>query len=469
MKRLMLTTIIFFISILFPFFLFPAFSWGATHYVTPTGAGSNDGSDWNNAYQGLPSSLTRGDAYVVAGGNYSAKEFNDNESGSTVITIRKASSLTGYRDNLIAGWSSSYETNQAVFSGTTQFDKGYYTIEGITPSTGHWQKSGYGIKFTVSSTTQATPLVWTSSSGSGINNITFKHIEFQSQGSAYDYEQFGIAPRNTGATHDLWTISHCYFHDSQLFIKLGCAAPNGWIIEHNYFASNWSSSAHHGVQIFIPGLGNSTPHQFRYNWFEPYAGTGSILYYEYLARTGNDISIYGNVWHNPGTINVGNGIFGTGDSGATDLAYNNWKIYNNTFVGGIAQIAIGSGSAAPTGWEIRNNLFYNCTTQYMSGPPTGVFTNNYLNNSPWGWGTCTNCVTSTESQSTLFPNYASGNYHLGSGSQGINAGSALSSPYNIDADGVGRPKGSAWDIGAYELVTGGNLAQPLAPSGLRVN
>ncbi len=471
MKRLMLTTIIFFIFILFPAFLFPAFSWGATHYVTPTGGAiSKDGSNWTNAYQGLPSSLTRGDVYVVAGGNYSAKTFSDTESGTTLITIRKASSLSSYRDDLVTGWSSSYETTQAVFTGATVFNTGYYTIDGVIPPTGHWQTSGYGIKFFGVQSGTISYLVWTSQTAS-VNNITLKHIVFQNLGSSYgDIEQIAISTRGVGYYYDSWTISHCYFHDSQLFIKPTGYAPKGWIIEHNYFGTNWSSSAHHGVQLSISGLGSSTPHRIRYNWFEPHQGTGSIMYYVGGGTcTANDISIYGNVWHNPGTLGTGNGIFGTGDSGSPGLSYNNWKIYNNTFVassGGQVPVTIGGSSPPPTGWEIRNNLFYNCTT---SDTAAGTFTNNYRNNSPWGWGTCTNCVTSTESQATLFPNYASGDYHPSAGSQAVGTGYALSSPYNVDADGIYLPQGSAWNIGSYQSLTGGTLVKPMPPLGLIIN
>ena len=445
--------------------LFPAFALAATHYVTPSGTGSQNGSDWNNAYRGLPGSLTRGDTYVVAGGNYSSRTYGDAQSGTTVTYVRKASSLPAYEDDLVAGWNPAYETAQAVFSGQTTFTTGYYSIDGVTPTSGHWQTSGYGIKF-IASTTGVSHLVTTGSSG--VSNITIKHVEMQNPGASYNSEQFTIVPQNSSATYDSWTISHCYLHDSQVYIKLQCYAPRGWIIEHNYIASNWSSSSNHGEQISFVGLGSSTPHQVRYNWFEPYAGTGSLIYLWYMSRTANDVAIYGNVWHNAGASNLGNGVIGTGDTGESGLAYNNWKIYNNTFIGGRAQLAIGYGSPAPTGWEIKNNLFYNCTTQYMFGAPNGVIANNYRNNSPWGWGTCTNCVTSTESSSALFPSAGSGDYHLGSGSQAVNAGATLTAGFAADADGVSRPQGGAWDMGAFEYGTGRTAVLPMPPT-LRVN
>lgn len=57
----------------------------SAYYVTPTGSGSENGIDWNNAYAGFgtaggqanPSSMSRGATYYVAGGGpYSGKTFS---------------------------------------------------------------------------------------------------------------------------------------------------------------------------------------------------------------------------------------------------------------------------------------------------------------------------------------------------------------------------------------------------------
>ena len=52
----------------------------ANHYIRDGGNGN--GTDWNNAWDDLPSSLTRGDTYYVADGTYGAYQFNDAASGS---------------------------------------------------------------------------------------------------------------------------------------------------------------------------------------------------------------------------------------------------------------------------------------------------------------------------------------------------------------------------------------------------
>ncbi|MEN6625838.1 MAG: hypothetical protein ABFD69_06375, partial [Candidatus Sumerlaeia bacterium] len=64
----------------------PAF---AADYYVRAGAGGN-GSDWANAYGSLPSTLQRGSTYHIAAGSYGSHQFNDAESGTAMITIKKA-------------------------------------------------------------------------------------------------------------------------------------------------------------------------------------------------------------------------------------------------------------------------------------------------------------------------------------------------------------------------------------------
>ena len=58
------------------------------HYIRPGATGT--GSDWANALGALPSRLTRGDTYYLADGKYGNYEFNDKESGTLFIYIKKA-------------------------------------------------------------------------------------------------------------------------------------------------------------------------------------------------------------------------------------------------------------------------------------------------------------------------------------------------------------------------------------------
>lgn len=60
-----------------------------------------------------------------------------------------------------------------------------------------------------------------------------------------------------------------------------------------------------------------------------------------------------------------------------------------------------------------------------------------------------------------YPAYDTGNeYRLNAGSPAINVGVSLAAYFTTDRDGVSRPIGAAWDMGAYEYDTGAATATP---------
>jgi len=63
---------------------------------------------------------------------------------------------------------------------------------------------------------------------------------------------------------------------------------------------------------------------------------------------------------------------------------------------------------------------------------------------------------------------ASNDFHLQAGSPAIDKGADLSAlGFSYDKDGTSRPQGTAWDIGAYEYISGGTTS-PSAPRNLRI-
>ena len=101
--------------------------WAADHYVRAGATGNASGSDWSNAYTALPATLQRGTTYYVASGSYPAHTFNDPESGTSLITIKKASAQDHGTD---VGWQAGYGTGQAVFAYNLLFNSGYYVLDG---------------------------------------------------------------------------------------------------------------------------------------------------------------------------------------------------------------------------------------------------------------------------------------------------------------------------------------------------
>jgi parallel beta-helix repeat protein len=94
-----------------------------------------------------------------------------------------------------------------------------------------------------------------------------------------------------------------------------------------------------------------------------------------------------------------------------------------------------------TGNTIRNNIAYNNGANF-STQGGNTFSNNLCNATG---GEC------TLAGNPGFVNAPGGDFHLTAGSPAIDQGFTLGAPYNVDADGVSRPQGAAYDIGAYEF------------------
>lgn len=143
------------------------------------------------------------------------------------------------------------------------------------------------------------------------------------------------------------------------------------------------------------------------------------------------------------TVSGGGGltIGETGNLIYNNLSYGNYrggevpsgasapKFYNNTFYGNVADLVIASGV---NNAEVKNNIFYNSGSG-LTNDGTSTATSNNLTTNP------------------SFVNAGSGDFHLQSGSAARDAGTTLAS-VTTDYDGVSRPQGGTYDIGAFEFV-----------------
>jgi hypothetical protein len=107
----------------------------------------------------------------------------------------------------------------------------------------------------------------------------------------------------------------------------------------------------------------------------------------------------------------------------------------NNIIYGNASYGVNTSDCHGSGVTIRNNLFYN--------NPSGAW-NMVDNGSDVSYTTSGNLTTSDPS----FVNWWS-DWHLNLGSPAIDAGLTLTI-VPTDYDGVSRPQGNAYDIGAYE-------------------
>ena len=237
----------------------------------------------------------------------------------------------------------------------------------------------------------------------------------------------------------------------------------GSLIHNNgYNASNGISG--HG--IYIASSHNLIDGDDSYN----NAGYGIHLY---EADTHDPLFVQSNIVRNCKVHNNSNGpdssggiVIATGDN---NLVYNN-VVYNNTLSrqGGI-QIYNNVNTTSVWNNTIYDNGFYGIDNQ--SGSTNSVIENNIIYNNASGdinnnGSAATIDHNTSNSQDPRFVNPAANDFHLQAGSPAINAGITLPQ-VPVDFDGLKRPQGPAYCIGAYEFPVNSAVVthlQIVAPS-----
>jgi hypothetical protein len=407
-------------------------------YVRIGAPAGGTGMSWASPFNAIPSTLQRGLTYYLADGTYPSRTFSTPPSGTTPITIKKATAAD-HGEDISGGWNeSTMGSGMALFTGIVQFTTQWWVLDGTASTL--WATSGYGIK--------VRNLGGNACIRFSAANITVKHTELQGNGGD------NVAP---GESNDSFrfdsganniTISRCYAWDSGrcIFAATGVTSRDVLIEytrtgyhegtvggEHGETASMWSS----------PGSGATIQRwTYRYNLITHCEGTGGLMW------DGDDLKVYGNVFYREASNNgwaVGNGVIGAWSN--NEYGFTNVKVFNNTFIncttsdgspnGGGPLGTIGSGTVS--GNEAHNNIF-------MSGGPVSfsLFSshshNHYVNRSA---PTDTSATTSAVDP---FVNYTGFDFHL---AVDMTAGQTLASPYDVDPDGVAR---ATWDRGAFEKV-----------------
>ncbi len=158
-----------------------------------------------------------------------------------------------------------------------------------------------------------------------------------------------------------------------------------------------------------------------------YNSKNGIIVESEQGGTAHDIWVYNNLAYN----NNDAAYFMPNYEGATAIKQNIYFINNTAYNNGYG-ININVGNV--TNVVIRNNIFYQNrygAVNVISSAAPNVVQDHNLTTDP------------------KFVNAAGNDFHLQSGSSAINAGSSTSAP-SVDYDGVARPQGGAYDIGAYE-------------------
>jgi hypothetical protein len=395
----------------------------SARYVRAGAQGSGTGTDWRNAYRALPAALTRGYTYYVADGNYADYNFDDAESGSAVITLKKATAGEHGTDE---GWAPAYGLGTARFTGLS-FATGHYVIDGAVGTPG---QEAYGFEVYDSSPTDT--LVWLISMEQGVSAIDLRYIEAHRPTKAYRGHSLYAARGENSAI----TVSRCYFHDLHGVHFYFIRADNV-MIDRCTMARNQSTPEIHSESIQARGTTNMT---VRYSWFEDIEGTAVII-----SGSGDSAywTIHGNVFCATPGFGHGNG-HGTIADNLQDSIHH-VKVYNNTFVN-IRSSKCGVRFYNGTGsCEAYNNLYENCigvgyvnTTHDYDTYAASAFT------IPEFVRAANDVVTA----SPFLIDAAGGDYRLGLPTA---PGLRLGSPFDRDMLGVLRGADGVWDRGAFEF------------------
>lgn len=429
-------------------------SLAATYCVRPTQQGNGDGLTWTNAKalsSVISSGTSRGHTYYISGEGYGAVAFSALASGTSLITMKKATASDHVTDT---GWNTSWGTTTASFD-SWYISSDYWYLDGqVGGGPGSWN-TDYG--FSIYS--KSTDLITLYQSRS---HITIRHTKGDSDRTG----KLNGIKATTGAYNNI-VVSYC-----QLSNMFGVPFHiNSWsdcIIEYCYLYANKSTPDWHGEGI--SSIGTNTNITIRYSLWDMIEGTAVIAGVN--SGRSDNWQIYGNIfsrcvtpvyyyWEAPPSTNQNEMI--------------NLKFINNTIVGmpGVSEggVVIQSGSNN----LIYNNIWYNnIANSFGLG---GTHDYNYASNNV----RVENCspnpcdknsdIAGTEAhgQKTTrnpFLNYNS-NPLLADFTAYIQAGlntNSLVSGNGVDMLGRTRGADGTWDRGAIEFL-GKN---PLSPTNVQI-
>jgi outer membrane biosynthesis protein TonB len=216
-------------------------------------------------------------------------------------------------------------------------------------------------------------------------------------------------------------------------------------------------------------------------------GSGLNIYGAGTVVDSNVVRNVGAQWVASRSCNTVQGIYATVPnakisnniiSGISSVGINNWHgatgatIVNNTIFYCKMGIWIGQGDAGATTTGsannyVANNIIYDTgwgITESGTIGPNNRYVNNLLFNAGVAWRLVKGTASGTVTTNPMFVNYqanGTGNYRLQSASPAINKGTSSGAPL-YDIDGMARPQGGAYDIGAYE--NGGSVSPTPTPT-----
>lgn len=414
-------------------------AWGADHYIRDGASG--DGSDWTNAWDDLPATLTRGDTYWIADGSYAAYTFDDAESDTTRIALRKATEAS---HGTATGWDNAYDDSTACFTGRLRFTTGYFIVDGVSGTL----DGTFGIKAHQQAEGGKCVQIDT-----GASNIAMSYVEMRNWG--YTSDESG-----SDCLYMYQNITDCTFYKcwlrnaSRTHVLIYGSSGNTW--DNCWFTECYGddSVGIHGESFSI----NSTPtnaatNTIKNSVFRNVEGSGWICLMNNGTRYNRNWEIYNNLFYCD-AAHILDGYVAEGEPAITDFTGSNGVI-----------VALSSSTVALV--KVYGNTFANMQQTALVGLSGSTFTEdstfvyNNLAITDDGYthtftGTNTGDNVST-SDTTYVTSYGVFDLTL---AKATDLGTVLAAPFDTDITGATRADNDgAWDIGAYEFdATGGDGA-----------
>jgi hypothetical protein len=385
----------------------------ATYYVSPTGSDSNPGtlaSPFRTINHGV-GVLHAGDIVYVRAGTYAESLINVIPSGTSWGVPVTVSAYPGESVTL--------QPASGQFVIEILGSSHYIVINGLNLDGTHITRSAFLIQY--------------STGGIFPDHILFENAEVKNAPS----QGVQVPAQNSAAsTYDQFINLNVHNNtNGGIFIS-----GNNILVDHCQSYQNGS----YGIQIYQSGGTNplvASNNTVRYNKVHDDGSVGIGIY------TGDSNVAFDNlIWNNGIGISV--------EAGATHtLVYNN-TLYQNTGDGGIR---VGYTSPASSGTVIKNDLFNNNHRTIFDFESGLTEDSNLLDTAVvlGGSGSLASGSGAHDVSSTTprFVNASGFDFHLQSTSPAIGKGVTLSLVPN-DFDGVPRPQGPAYAIGAYEYPAG---------------